>query len=331
MPCCTASKKARILRNVDDRYELAHDALALRISEHCSGERKAMQMVQKVVRDGHGRNLAFPTKKKWLSAEDLALVNRSRRLEKERQGAPRLELTPDELNFVKKSASRQRWRKFGLITIVSSVLMVILILLFSVGEMLVQDEDKAINTTNENDWLAYRAYSLLKDNEDPDVAALRVDLLEAEARLNTNREWGLGELDQAFDKFWWELSAADLQAEAGNPAGAKPDADPATLAGHRAAAKREYDRLEKIWQDELNRDSTNLRARVRLKAILWRQNSYLEDETSGAAMMKRLITLITPLDAYGEVDFTHDLYDACVEFPSSTADNPHCQAVLEAQ
>ncbi|MEO6114174.1 MAG: ATP-binding protein [Sphingomicrobium sp.] len=299
-------QSARIVRDVDGRFELAHDALAGRICEARSGERKAMLMVQKIVRD---RTIAFPQTRTWLSAEELALVSRSRRKDGERLGAPSLELTPDELNFVKKSTWKQRWRKYrfvaGLLVVSAFMLLAVIVLVVEDAER----DEKAVAATNETDWLAYRSYSILKNSYDESLSDVRRDLLVAEAELNTNREFGLIDVSRALDNFWNELAEADLALE---------DGDPAT-------AKAVYHRLAKEWRSKLAVNEYDLRARVRLKAILWRQHSMIDNEDEGGKMLGRILDVITPVENFDPVDFSNDVNDACVELERIGVEDPRCR------
>ncbi len=298
-------QSARIVRDVDGRFELAHDALAARINEARSGERKAMLMVQKIVRD---RVIAFPQTRTWLSAEELALVSRSRRQDGVRLGAPLLELTPDELNFVKKSTWKQRWRKYRF---VAGLLVVSAFMLLALIVLVVEDyerDEKAVAATNETDWLAYRSYSILKNSNDESYQDMRRDLLIAEAELNTNREFGLVDVTQALDNFWNELAEADLALEDGNP----------------VRANAEYLRLAAEWRGKLEADEFDLRARVRLKAILWRQHSMVNNDTEGAKMLGRILDVITPVENFDPVDFTNDVNDACIELERISVKDARC-------
>ena len=303
---------ARLLRNVDGRFELAHDALAVRISETCSDERKAMLTVQKIVHDGYQRNVDFPSNRKWLSVEDLALVSRSRRLD--RPGAPALELTAAESAFVSKSIWKNRWRRWKWM---SASLLIGLVGL-SMGIVLVVNEldrdDKAVAATNDTDWLAYRSYSILKDRNDETAIAVRRDMLNAEAELNTNHEFGLEIPGVNLDDFWNELAVADGEREDGNL----------------GAAKRAYARLAQIWGDKHHEDETDLRARVRLKAILLRQY-WVADDEEGVAILIRLHDLMTPLDAFNPVKFANDLSDVCYQLDGYDKTSPDCRSLAKAE
>lgn len=306
-------QKVRILRDVDDHLELAHDALASRIGDTRSAERKSILMVQKIVRDGHQRNIAFPKKKKWLSAEDLALVNHSRHNDNRPGGAAQLELTADEQAFVRKSIWKHRWRRwrFMALSLFIGAFGLLAIAIIALGET--ERDEKAIAATNETDWLAFRSYTILKERNDETAISLRGDLIFAEAELNTNHERGLVNFGEQLDNFWDELAKADETREKG-------ELDAANLA---------YAKLAKEWEDALAVDQYDLRARVRLKAILWRQY-WIADEPESEAIIVRLHDLITPLDAYDPVNFTNDLSDACFQLEHYRKTSPHCRKLAEA-
>ena len=303
--------QARLLRDVGGRYELAHDALAARISETCSDERKAMLMVQKIVRDGNQRNADFPKNKKWLGAEDLALVNRSRKLE--HPGAPTLELTAAELVFVNKSIWKNRWRRWRFMgaSLLIGALGLIAIIVIAAGEF--ERDEKAVAATNDTDWLAYRSYSILKDRDDDIAVAVRRDLLNAEAELNTNHEFGLDIPGVNLDNFWYDLATTDARIEDGDAVG----------------AKKEYAGLAATWGKKHADDQFDLRARVRLKAILWRQYS-IADENQDLAILIRLHDLITPLDAYDPVKFGNDLNDVCYLLTEYGKTSPDCRSLAKS-
>lgn len=305
-------QKARILRDVDGRWELAHDALASRIGLARSAERKSVLMVQKIVRDGYQRNIDFPKKKKWLSAEDLALVSHSRRNDKASAGAAQLDLTTDEQAFVRKSIWKHRWRRwrFMALSLLIGAFGLLAIAMIAIGEL--ERDEKAIAATNETDWLAFRSYTILKERNDETAISLRGDLIYAQAELNTNHERGLVNFGEQLDNFWDDLAGADAAREEG-------DLD---------AAKLAYTRLAKQWQDALAADQYDLRARVRLKAILWRQYWTTEDPQSEAILV-RLHDLITPLEAYDPVNFTNDLGDVCFQLERYRKTSPDCRMLAK--
>ena len=306
-------QKARILRDVDGRWELAHDALASRIGEARSAERKSILMVQKIVHDGYQRNIAFPKKKRWLSAEDLALVSHSRRNDSAPAGAPQLELTADEQAFVRKSIWKHRWRRwrFMAISLVIGAVGVMAFAIIILNEY--ERDDKAIAATNDTDWLAYRSYLILQDRDDDVSRGVRQDLLYAEAELNTNHESGLETFGQPLDDFWTELRDADLAYEEGR-------ADVATAS---------YQRMASELTGNIADAQLGLRERVRLKATLWRQYT-LSNDSDGEKIMVRLHDLITPLGSYDPVKFDKDLADVCFQLERYRKTSPDCRSLAEA-
>ena len=116
------------------------------------------------------------------------------------------------------------------------------------------------------------------------------------------------------DDFWNELAVADGEREDGNL----------------GAAKRAYARLAQIWGDKHDEDESDLRARVRLKAILLRQY-WIADDDGGVAILIRLHDLMTPLDAYDPVKFANDLSDVCYQLEGYGKTSPDCRSLAKAE
>ncbi|MBC7520911.1 MAG: ATP-binding protein, partial [Sandarakinorhabdus sp.] len=94
-----ALEASRIVRDVDSTYELAHDALAQRIADRRSADRKAMLRIESLVKE---RLAASSETKTFLSREELALV---------RPAAGALQLSQAEADFVHQSDARLRRRR----------------------------------------------------------------------------------------------------------------------------------------------------------------------------------------------------------------------------
>ena len=67
-----------------------------------------------------------------------------------------------------------------------------------------------------------------------------------------------------------------------------------------------------------------LRARVRLKAILWRQHSMVANDADGAKMLGQILDVTTPVENFDPVDFTNDVNDACFELALISVKDPRC-------
>lgn len=104
----------RLIRLVDNLYELAHDALAAHIAERRGDEAKQVLYAERLV---HNCLEEFNQTRTWLNASELALVDRALRLRDPIDASPRLRLADPEARFVKKSRSKRRWRLAALTVI----------------------------------------------------------------------------------------------------------------------------------------------------------------------------------------------------------------------
>jgi hypothetical protein len=98
---------SRLLRRVDDHYELAHDELAKIISSRRSPEREQVLVVERIVRN---RFTDFAQTKSLLNAEELGLVKSAGKVLDPLDGKALLKLDDDAAQFVRKS-SRSLWRR----------------------------------------------------------------------------------------------------------------------------------------------------------------------------------------------------------------------------
>ncbi|NND35024.1 MAG: hypothetical protein HKN76_20730 [Saprospiraceae bacterium] len=115
--CLDQLEKARILRYEDGVFELAHDTLALHISEKRSVDEVAFLEVIKMVKDRHS---LYATTNTFLNNNELQLLRTySNRLRKEKS------LSPEEWDYIRKS---QRTAKKRRLAIGSIVLVIFLIL-----------------------------------------------------------------------------------------------------------------------------------------------------------------------------------------------------------
>jgi WD40 repeat protein len=92
-------EKARILRLADGIYEIAHDTLALQISEKRSGEEKALLEVKKLLTD---RYAAYVQTGALMGRKEIDYINPYR---------SRLEMTEEQSDFFKKSKNNVRKRR----------------------------------------------------------------------------------------------------------------------------------------------------------------------------------------------------------------------------
>lgn len=295
----SALQSARILRKVNDRFELAHDSLAGRIAESRSGERRAMLMVQKIVRD---RVAAFPQMKSLLNAEEVAVVNRGRRQRDPIRGTPLLELTAEEEKFVRKSTSRLRWKRYRFVVFNA---VVALIILFSLGLAFIQElelDEQAVAATHATDRLVFNLFTRVGDEtgtpeeREQQLQDKRQELLQQIAIMNTDREKSLAQVQG--DTFWRDLMEADMLVESADPRESE------------AGQKRHLD-LQRDLDAALAEDAFDLRARSRLVALQWRLYRTARDDRQAAAHMRKLLDLAYPAESYRPVDFQQDIDWAC--------------------
>ncbi len=110
----TALQNARLVRNVDDRYELAHDSLAGRVAERRSVESRNLLKVRKVIRD---RMAAFAETRTWLNRDELAFIHPYR---------DQLGLTAEEASFLQRSIWRTRIAR--ILTVAATIGVIILLI-----------------------------------------------------------------------------------------------------------------------------------------------------------------------------------------------------------
>ena len=130
-----ALQSRRLLRLVGDHYEIAHDALALRIAERRSSERKDLLEIEKVITD---RREGFDRTKTYLTPDELKMVRLATEQKDPMTGDFLFVLADDDASFVKACRKKARsvwiwgWAKtfgwivsgpfilFGLIFLVAS-------------------------------------------------------------------------------------------------------------------------------------------------------------------------------------------------------------------
>ncbi|MEM6348184.1 MAG: AAA family ATPase [Bacteroidota bacterium] len=116
-------EQARILREEEGRYELAHDTLAGEVAEQRSGQEQALLEIVELVKN---RSQAFERTSTYLESRELELIaNYETALQEEQK------LSPTEWDFIKAStdeARRKRQRSRLITTAVISVLSIFLAL-----------------------------------------------------------------------------------------------------------------------------------------------------------------------------------------------------------
>lgn len=120
----TALQSRRLLRLVGDHYEIAHDALAARIAERRSRERKDLLEIGKIVsnrREGVSRTNTY------LTSDELAMVKRAAAQKDPMTGDALFVLNDDDLAFVAASrkAARRAWLRGSMKVIGTAVATVV--------------------------------------------------------------------------------------------------------------------------------------------------------------------------------------------------------------
>ena len=95
----------RLLRLVGDHYEVAHDALALRIAERRSSERKDLLEIEKIVSD---RREGFERTNTFLTGDELTIVKRAADQKDPMTGDALFVLSEDNQAFVSNSRRQAR-------------------------------------------------------------------------------------------------------------------------------------------------------------------------------------------------------------------------------
>lgn len=198
-PALVKLQASRVLREVDGRYELAHDALAARIVETRSHERQAMLQVRKIVRDGLASHRQT---KRFLQREELVVVSRGLKQMDPATGQPLLVLDEIETAFVTKSIKKRRRERLVTIGIAAAIVAVLLGFfvesqraktkqgIAQAAVLSAENEQLAarLQSNESTDNMAFQSYLFLSGNNDPDVVATRLSLVEYALVENENRD-----------------------------------------------------------------------------------------------------------------------------------------------
>lgn len=199
-PALVKLQASRVLREVDGRYELAHDALAARIVETRSDERQAILQVRKIIRDALASHRQ--TRKSFLQREELAVVSRSLKQIDPVTDQPLLVLDHAEADFVRKSIRKRRRERLGAVGITGTVFAVLLGF-FGYSQIARTDAEIAqaaalsadlertaarLQANDSTDNMAYQTYLFLAGNADQDVQATRRDLVAYALAENEMRD-----------------------------------------------------------------------------------------------------------------------------------------------
>ena len=203
-------QSSRLLRSVDGHYELAHDALAGRIAERRSGERKQLLMVEKLVQN---RVTEFGQTKTLLNAEELALVGQTSKLVDPLDGSALLKLDPEASDFVVRSRTTNRRRRDLRIGLLLTAIMVPALLLFYNLAQSQENEDARANASNVADVIGFGTYLRMNPIEDQNARGVAKWAHDTVQTANTNRDFqGADFTDEEGQKsFWWRLYEADTK------------------------------------------------------------------------------------------------------------------------
>ena len=179
-------QSSRLLRSVDGHYELAHDALAGRIAERRSGERKQLLMVEKLVQN---RVTEFGQTKTLLNAEELALVGQTSKLVDPLDGSALLKLDPEASDFVVRSRTTNRRRRDLRIGLLLTAIMVPALLLFYNLAQSQENEDASANASNVADVIGFGTYLRMNPIEDQNARGVAKWAHDTVQTANTNRDF----------------------------------------------------------------------------------------------------------------------------------------------
>ena len=179
--CLSQLESARILRLVDNYYELAHDTIALHIADHREGDEVALLEIEKLIKD---RFDAYSTTKTLLNPKELSLVSNFEKKLKEQN-----KFTPDIWGFIHHSKQKYKRRKKLRAALISAILLVLssttIFALYkqSVAETALQKLEAAEIQKEQDRRKAYDDYYLYMDQGEAALANL--DFSAAQAHYET--------------------------------------------------------------------------------------------------------------------------------------------------
>lgn len=292
-------QNSRLLRRVDDHYELAHDALAARIAERRSGDSKQLLMVEKLVQN---RVAEFGQTKTLLNSEELGLVKSASKLLDPLDGTPLLKLGADASAFVKKSRRSLWLRRIG---ISAAVLGGVMALLVQIVLSLAQSQSAKENNANMNnvaDVLAFGNFQALRHSNDPDAASLAQWTHDVVRDANLMREQGdrTKEADytqaDADKSFWHRLYDTDELV----------DKDP-------AKAFAAYGQLDQETRADYTADPDDVGTIGKYKAVMWHR--IFMQPSPDQKLAERLFDFMAKNAAINDdpLGFKGDLGDLCYQ------------------
>lgn len=215
-------QNSRLLRRVDDHYELAHDALATRIDERRSAESKRLLMVEQLV----GNRVAeFGQTGTLLNPEELALVRQARRIRDPLDGSMMLKLDAAAVDFEQRSRRRMWLRRFAWAGGLALALIIPLALVLHNRDQARTSAEQArtaelqqaqaqvdkANASNAADVIAFGVYARARPADRIDPLGIARWAHESVRVSNTNRDFAPRDVPDgmAEKSFWWRLYGAD--------------------------------------------------------------------------------------------------------------------------
>ena len=288
-------QSSRLLRQVEGHYELAHDALAGRIAERRSGERKQLLMAEKLVQN---RVAEFAQTKTLLNTEELALISQACKLVDPLDGTPLLKLDDAAGQFVKHSRTTMWRRRIGRIALLfTAILIPALLILWNWAGSQIAEEGKA-NASNIADVVGFGTYNNLRGVEDEQIVGAAVWAHDVVRNSNINRDFDEGDFTDAEGdaSFWGRLYDADKLFDGTN----------------NAQGIASYRELEVQQRDDYAGNAFDVETAGKLKAVLW--HHYFSISPRDAKLTNELFDMMETAMIGLESDplgFTDDLKDLC--------------------
>lgn len=306
-------QSSRLLRQVDGHYELAHDALAGRIAERRSGERKQLLMVEKLVQN---RVAEFAQTKTLLNPGELALVSQAGQLVDPLDGSRLLKLDDAASQFVKRSRMAMWRRRFGRIALLfTAILIPALVILWSWGGTQIAEEGKA-NASNIADVVGFGTFHNLQGQQDEQVLAAAVWAHDVVRNSNINRDFDEGDFTDAEGdaSFWGQLYDADKLFDGTND----------------AQGIASYQKLEAEQRDDYGGNAFDVKTAGKLKAVLWHHYFSVRprDAKVANALFDMMQTAMIGLES-DPVGFTDDLKDLCNQPEAPVMLGKKCEKYLD--
>ena len=292
-------QSSRLLREVDGHYELAHDALADRIAERRSGERKQLLMVEKLVQN---RVAEFAQTKTLLNTEELALISQAGRLVDPLDGSTLLKLDDSASQFIKKSRATMWRRRIRWIALLFGAILIPAMLILWVLIQSQDAEDSKANASNVADVIGFGSYINVRGVTDEHVRSVAIWTHDVVRNSNINRDLGEAANQPDFKQsdgdasFWGRLYDADKLFDGTND-----------LQGAES-----YRKLAAEMRTDHADNAYDVATVGKLKAVLW--HHYFSLREPDASLARELFDLMATAATGIEGDplgFIDDLKDLC--------------------